>query len=362
MKGPDYSGGSLLNLVAELEHRLTGASEAPRLHDHLKATIPDATSYVLVLFDGLGDLQLGHPAATALVRSRREALDAPFPTTTTVSLATVATGLSPAAHGLLGYQLWLPEHDRVVGTIKWKTLWGDPIDEDFDSFLPGPNLWERLRAHGIEPITVQPWNFAGTPLSRVLYRGCGWEPWRSESEAAETAAALAAVPGRLVFLYLPHVDFAAHVTGQDSDAYRDALTIVGDAWTRLVEHLPEGTVAVGTADHGHIDVPEQRRARIDKADHAGREFGGDARALFVYGEGATLAERLPARWVERSDMEHWWGPGPRHAAFDERTPRGVLVADPGHGLLHRFSNDRLIGQHGALTPEELRIPLLVEAK
>ncbi|NIR38997.1 MAG: alkaline phosphatase family protein, partial [Actinobacteria bacterium] len=62
-----------------------------------------------VLFDGLGDGQLHHPAAAALAASRRAAIDAPFPTTTTVSLATIATGRSPAEHGLLGYQLWIPE-------------------------------------------------------------------------------------------------------------------------------------------------------------------------------------------------------------------------------------------------------------
>ena len=37
---------------------------------------------------------------------------------------------------------------------------------------------------------------------------------------------LAAEPGRLVFTYLPHVDFAAHVYGQASDEYGEALSTV----------------------------------------------------------------------------------------------------------------------------------------
>ena len=112
---PDYEGGSLPNLMSELENRLTGSAPAPRLNPDLAASIPEASTYVLFLFDGLGTLQLDHPAASPLKGALRGSIDAPFPATTTVSLATVATGLPPSQHGLLGYQSWLPDvDDRVV--------------------------------------------------------------------------------------------------------------------------------------------------------------------------------------------------------------------------------------------------------
>ena len=358
---PDYAGGALVNLAAELERRLTGSGLHPGLHPHLAATIPDAASYVLVLFDGLGDHQLIHPAAAPLLASRAATIDSGFPTTTTVSMATVATGMTPAEHGLLGYQMWLPEIGHVVNTIKWTTPWGERIDYDQREFLPTPNLWERLVAHGIEPVTLQPWNFADSPMSRVLYRGCRFEPWNDVDEAADIAAELALVPGRLVFLYLPHVDFAAHVGGQDSADYAAAMTIVARTWERLARRLPESTAAVGTADHGHVDVPAERRIRIPTAAHDGRRFGGDPRAVFVYGEGESLAAELGVEWVARPEMIDWWGPGTRHPAFADRAPDGVLLPPPGWNVLHRHADDRLIGQHGGVTDEELRVPLLVIA-
>ncbi len=58
-------------------------------------------------------------------------------------------------------------------------------------------------------------------------------------------------------------------------------------------------------------------------------------------------------------MSGWWGPEPVDRAFAGRLPDGALVADDGHMVLHRFSDQRLIGNHGGLTPAELRIPLLV---
>ena len=356
---PDYSGGSLPNLVSELEHRLAGSSPAPRLTPSLAAEIPEASTYVLFLFDGLGTFQLNHAAASPLKEALRGSIDAPFPTTTTVSLATIATGLPPSQHGLLGYQSWLPEVDQVVNTIKWTTLWGEPVEYDTTSFLPSPNLWERLTEAGVEPITVQPGNFLGSPLSKALYRGCRVEPAFTLEETAEATVQLAEEPNRLVFSYLPHVDFAAHVSGQDSAEYSDALATVARVWEQVAARLPDGAVMVGTADHGHIDFPKDRQVKIPKVAHDGRVFYGDARAVFVLGEGAPLADELPARWIPIEDVADWWGPGPRHPAFDQRAPDGILVAEDDRLLLHRRANDRLVGNHGALTDAERMIPLLV---
>ncbi len=358
MDGPNYAGGGLVNLVALLEGRLTGTAQASLLSEGPAATIPEAAGYLLVLFDGLGDQQLAHPAAVPLAAARTATIDAPFPTTTTVSLATIATGLSPAGHGLLGYQLWLPETDRVVNTIKWTTLWGEKLEYDHARFLPEPNTWERIVAAGGEAVIVQPAHFEGSALSTVLYRGARIEGYHDMTEAVEAAAALAR-PGRLTMVYVPHVDYAAHTFGQDSEQYGAAVSIAATVWSRLAAALPTGIVAVGTADHGHVDVTPDRRAVIPKEDHEDRTFYGDPRVVFVRGEGRRLADRLPARWIPSGDMEHWWGPGPRHPRFGERVPDGVLVADEGHNLLHRFSDDRLIGAHGGLTDAERRVPILV---
>ncbi len=346
-----------MNLVAEIERRLSGAAGATGLRGDWD--FPDARTYVLVVFDGLGTTQLAHPAAASMVGSLVRSLDAPFPTTTTVSLATIATGLPPSQHGLLGYQLWLPDAGAVVNTIKWITLWGDPVDYDYDGFLPAPNLWERLRAAGIETLTVQPYNFGGSPMSRMLYRGCRFEPIYSEDDIVAATIDMAAQPERLIFTYVPHVDFAAHVFGQDSEQYATALKIADDIWSRLAARLPAGAVLIGTSDHGHVDFPKHRQFKIPKADHESRMFYGDSRAVFVKGEGASLAVDLPATWLSRREVIDWWGPGPRHAAFDDRVPDGILLADDDAAILHRFSDDRMTGMHGALTDAEVKVPLLL---
>ncbi len=356
---PRYDGASLPNLAATLEQRLVGGSPHPPLMDKIADRIPQGQTYVLVVMDGLGAHQLNHSAAADVATYGVVTLDAPFPTTTTVSLACLATGQPPSQHGLLGYTMHLPDHDVVVNTIRWTTLWGEATNIPTDDFLPGPNTWERIRAGGAEAITVQPAHFEGSSLSRLLYRGCRFEPAHSEQELIEATIQLAAEPGRLIVTYVPHVDFAAHVHGQDHPEYAAALRTVATIWSTLAARLPRTVVLLGTADHGHVDFPRDRQFRIDKADHEGRIFFGDGRAMMVKGDGAELATRLPATWFPIADVVDLWGPAPRHPLFLNRAPDGVLFADDGWLLLHRHANDRLIGNHGGLTPEEMGIPLLV---
>jgi len=357
---PDYAGGSLVNLVAELEHRLRGQASSPTLHPHFAELIPAASTYVLCLFDGLGSGQLHHPAAGPMLESQRASIDSPFPATTTVSLSVLATGLPPSQHGLLGYQAWLPELQVVANTIHWTTLWGEKLDYPLESFLPAPNLAERLTAAGVEVVTIQPANFHDTPLSKVLFRGCRFEGIYNPAEWVDAVVQLAAQPNRLIVAYLPYVDFAAHVEGQKSQLYTEAIQAVAGAWEAVSNRLPPNAVAIGTADHGHVDFDKQ--FKIARKDHEGRIFFGDGRAMFVKGDGASLAERIPATWVPLAEMIHWWGPEPRHPKLADRLPDGVLVADDDVLLLHKHSDDRMVGNHGALTDAERLIPLMISGR
>ncbi|MEZ5174749.1 MAG: alkaline phosphatase family protein [Acidimicrobiia bacterium] len=357
---PSYDGRGLVNLVAEIEHRCTGVSIAPRLDPDLAARIPTGRTHVLVLFDGLGCHQLGHPGATDLAASVAGVIDAPFPATTTVSLATLATGLPPSQHGLIAYKMWMPEVGSVVNTIHMTTPFGEPIDGlDHAGLLPSPNLWERLRAAGVEPIVVQPGNFASTPLTRALYRGARFEGYWNADEAVAATMDLAVTDGRVVFLYIPDVDFAAHVAGQASDLYGEAMERANMVWAALASGLDPEVCLIGTADHGHVDIDEAARHMIDPDDLGTGFVSEDGRVIMVHGDGAVLASRYDGRWVPLAVESAWWGPGPEHPRFAERAPDGLLFLPDGIAVFMPSSNRRLVGYHGGCHPCEIEIPLLL---
>ena len=355
---PSYDSRGLVNLVAEIESRLTGTSPSPRLDPEIGSLIPEGNTYVLVLFDGLGIAQLDHDAARSLRESLQGTLHAPFPTTTSVALATVATGLPPSRHGLISHLCWLEEAGRVVNTLKWVDLSGQPVHHDYGSFLPGPNLWERLRTAGIEPITVQPGPFAGSPLSRLAYRGARFERTWDDHDLVEATVQLAAEPNRLIFTYFWPVDFAGHVYGLESDEFAEALQLAANLWEEILSRAPPNVTVLGTADHGLVDYADEDKILIRGEPFQSLRYAGDPRGVQVWGEDSLLDTLAEQTGAERIDPLALLGPDPGPAAL-ARAGDALLMAPTGKVLLPPGFDKRLHAYHGGLAAGEIEIPLLV---
>lgn len=355
-KGPSYDRSGLVNLVSELERLMIGSSPSAGLDE---GPVPDdSDTYVLVLFDGLGMAQLDHPDAQVFGSAVASTLDAPFPTTTSVSLSSVATGLTPSQHGQVAHLTWYPDIGRVVNTLKWVDINGDHVSYDYGSLLPRPNLWERLRPAGVEPITVQPADFQTSPLTRALYRGARFEGAWDAADLIEATVSLASVPRRLIFTYVPFVDVAGHVYGQGSDEFAGAMKAAAEVWEGLVSRLPAGVTVVGTADHGLIEVAEKDKILIRDPRFDDLRFAGDTRGVHLWGEDRLMTELADLVGGELVDPTVWLGPDPSEKSLSHLGDR-LLIAPPGKAILPKGFDKRLRCYHGGLTPEELKIPLLV---
>src|SRR5919108_6652672 len=116
---PDYSGGSLVNLVASIMSACGGTP----LHPGLKAIrIPDARNIVFLIVDGLGDNLLAQRGAGGeLARRRRAAMTSVFPSTTASAITTSYTGCTPLEHGLTGWFTYFGQAGCVSAALPFRS-------------------------------------------------------------------------------------------------------------------------------------------------------------------------------------------------------------------------------------------------
>ena len=335
----------------------------------------------LLLVDGLGWelLRENTKSAPFLNSIAGEPLTAGFPATTAASLSSLATGLPPGEHGLIGYTMALPGYDRAFNTLTWSLYGIGPrvdLREEIvpEAFQPQPTLAERAAAAGVPIHYLGPAFHKSSGLSRAIGRGQRFHAAESLEAIQEVALRLLDARPAMVYGYYSRLDAAGHVDGVASQAWHDELVAVDHAVRMLAEQLPDGTVLVVTGDHGMVDL--RPNERLDLADHPDLAAGvtllaGEARARYVQTEKGATADVVSAwRSILGDRMWVWtrdeaiatgiFGPTVTDQAR-ERIGDLVAVAFSRVGIVQRDvdpAQARLNGHHGSLTPNEQLVPFL----
>ncbi|MFB9312442.1 alkaline phosphatase family protein [Nocardioides plantarum] len=336
--------------------------------------LPDASSYVVFLIDGLGARLLERyahaaPYLSTLLDSSGGPGTAGVPSTTATSLTSLGTGLTPGAHGLIGFTARIPGTDQLLNHLFW--------DADVDplEWQPHPTAFSTLAAAGVSVTVVNKREFRGSGLTVASSRGGEFVGADKVGERIAAAVAASVARPSLTYLYDSDLDWTGHRWGVASSQWLQQLAMVDAEAEQLRETLPGDTRLVVVADHGMIDSPDESRVDVD--DHAElldgvALIGGEARFRHLYCRSGAVDDVL-ATWsgflgeratvLSRTDAigRGWFGP------VDARVlPRmgDVVVAcdgDLGVFSTERFAYEKtLIGLHGSLTPDEMLIPVLVD--
>lgn len=383
---PDYAGLSIAR-IPDLVLAALGLGTPPsRLLD--LASPPRVDRVVLVILDGLGYSRFANLAKRDPDVHSLAALGASipvttvFPSTTVAALTTYSTGLAPAAHGMLGYRLFLREVSATVNMIQLSVVGGRgevALPESFpvSSLVPGPTVYERLAEHGVATHALLPRGIASSGLSQVLYRGATQiHPAVNLSDMLATSRRILAGANdkTVVTLYWPGLDSLAHPRGAASDAYAAEVASIAAALRREWVGRVGRTLLVLSSDHGFATMRPSDYIAADDLDELRDALQffpvGEPRAsyLFLRAERRdALLARLPeapggiALLPSAGALEAGlFGEGPRHPEAQARLGDLVAVSTDSLGLLHPYPDAPLLhGMHGGLTADEMIVPLLV---
>ena len=341
--------------------------------------LPAASGAVIVLVDGLGagnlQARAGHARFLSTRMSRRDVIRTVLPSTTAAALASFTTGRMPGEHGLVGYKVHDTAHDRLVNQLNGWDAGMMP-----ETWQRSETLFESATADGVPTFAIGAARYADSGYTRAVLRGAEFRAAASVPDRfAMAQSVLEQHRGALVYLYVPELDQAAHAHGWESARWLGLLEQLDAEVAAFERRMPRGTGLLVTADHGVVDVPAHRHvfvdARPDLLDGI-RHVGGEPRFLSLYAE-PGLDEAARAQLVEdwRSAEGHRaWVLGRDEAiesglygptvADEVRSRIGdvLIAARSGIAYYDRREPNRqaelMVGQHGSLTDEETRVPLI----
>ena len=352
---PRYGDRSLADVLPSVMHSL-GAHEFPNTlqFDPVHHT-------VLLVVDGMGWEQVTEhieelPTFGPAIREQQP-VDAAFPTTTPVGLASLTLGAGPGMHGFVGATFMLPDFDQVLAPLHWDSE-PHPV-----AVQPEPTLFER--AHQVESRRHAPVKYADTGMTRSLLAGMRVMDYEQFDPNV--------IDGRqagLDYVYLPKLDRIGHVHGANTPKWLRHLHELDALVADFAARLPKSSTIVVTSDHGMVTIPDDQRIDVDAA--AFSEFvdvlAGEPRMRHIY---TRQPDRVMDRWTDeladratvmsRADAIASGLFGPVEPGLADRIGDVIAIANERWIMASQRVDPRtsaLRGLHGGCTAAEIRVPAL----
>jgi hypothetical protein len=375
-------------LPSTVERLLTGASDGQALEEPLLRERFERV--VFVYFDAFGwtflERHAGHPLFD---RARSDGLlvqlTAQFPSTTTAQVTTIHSGLPVAEHGLYEWHVYEPTLDRLITPLLFSFA-GDGIRGTLlgqiepDALFPTDSIYAQLADAGVRSTVVLPTSIARSAPNVGLLRKADVVPFETAPSALAAAARALEEGAGYAHVYLDALDSLMHAVGTDDDAVGFVTRSVLDDLHRAT--FPAGTLVLLTADHGMSPVDPARTVYVNELwPGLGErlETGADGKPLAPAGSCRDLFLHVRDRHVDDVCTEL----GERLDSTADVVPVAELIAvgifsEPSARLRSRLANvvvlprygeavywheagrfeQRLHGQHGGLSPQEMEIPLV----
>lgn len=330
----------------------------------MPSCVQGARQVVLLVIDGLGwhQLQNNLVHCETLSSMQGSSITTVAPTTTVSALTSITTGLAPAEHGLVGYRIDMG--GRVMQMLKWGDEKGDLRN------MYSPDLIQPCPPFmGASVPVLSKAELEGSAFTQAHLRGVRPKGWRAASSIAVEVGELLRAGEKFIYAYYDGVDKIAHERG--FGAFYEAELRSADALVANIKQvLVSGSVLLVTADHGQVMVGKNTLPPHADVLAMTAYQSGEGRFRWLHARNGTEVELLSRAtqhhgdraWVASKEQiidEQWLGPrlGPatRKRLGDVAiVPRDAISfddpADTGAYMLQC--------RHGALTDDELDVPLL----
>lgn len=363
---PDYENSSA-GLACSILHHFEGAlpPEGKTLGLADRLLEGNWRNIVLLVLDGMGmNVLRAHLRAGGFFRSNLAGeYSSVFPPTTVAATTSLLSGLTPNAHGWLGWTGFCPQTGQNVVLLTGEDAdhAGSPAVCRPEEYLPYVSIIDTIRGCGAGAFNISPFL---PPYPRNFSHLCSIVCDIISADQRK----------KFIYAYWPEPDAAMHRQGTYAGSVRQLLADIEAETAKLCGSLTDTLVLI-TADHGMIDAersvcladfPEIRECLV-------RMPSVEPRALNLFvkpGKEEALrsafAENFPDfRLYTKEELlrSGLLGIGPEHPRLPELLGDFFAVATGETAICNTpAAAKKCIGVHAGLTEDELRIPLIAVRK
>lgn len=396
---PDYARYSFAQIPALIELLLgTKQGSHPFASTVLQHVKPQPQNVVLLMIDGFGYqqwMQYGERfpfLSRVLNKGNLMPITSLFPSTTSASVTTISSGLTPQEHGLIEWHLYLEELDEIIYTLPFSSL--DSKDQR-DSLLKrgidprilfnGTSLFTRLHDQGVAPHALLRSAYSASAYGSVSQAGANVIGYSSAPDMLvhlRQQLAVAKQPSYF-YVYWDEVDHLSHMYEPHSEAYLAELNSLAHLLqTELLDKVDhktaENTVLLVTADHGHVVMKPDETIYLNQwpevtellaKSPAGKTIHpwGSPRDVFLKVADnrvdevvAFLSDKLKgkARIVQSQEEadKGLFGIGQEHPQFRKRIGNVLVLPYEEYTVWYQYpghEKNKHRGMHGGLSREEM---------
>ena len=322
---------------------------------------------VTILCDGMGDniLKRTLNKGDFLLEHRLKGIYTVFPATTVAATTSVMTGLNPVETGMLGWDMYYKDLDKVITVFK-----NEEKGDDTHKVLEEAKQYKK--EHMITKTIMDDINEKGEYKGYIVSKFSS-NPYETVDEMFEMIKNRCSEPGRkYIYAYNNEPDSTMHLLGSDTP---EAIALIKDFNNRIekLSNEVEDTVIFVIADHGHINVnhiflddyPDivaclKRNTSLEP--RATNFFiKDDKKEEFV-----NLFNKYFSEYFDLYDKEDiinskLFGDGKENEIFKDALGDFLAIAKSNKDFIYGGSNP-LKSQHAGYTDDEILVPLIVIKK
>ena len=348
---------SLLDLSKKLFNVVTKTVDFHEEHEiNLDSKILQAETINFVLADGLGSENLKLAKSDYLKDSNSFSVNSTFPSSTNVALSTINYVSKPVETSILGYYLFDREEHGLINALNWnkenKSLLKHPDIKDRQT------IWTLLRTKGITSNNLQPRDLVDSALSEYIYKDSHQIAYKDTEELNEIVSDSSVLDNRFNFIYYPNIDISAHVFGVGSDQWHEEVGIFEMFIKNLNSTQSKKMYTLITADHGLTNISNENRIHLDYEEDV--VVYGDQRSVYINGDETKVKKifkNVPGRFLNSVEIRHLIGE-PTNNLNKRLYPDHCFLVDDGYIIFPKHLKANLVGYHGGITEEEMRVPVI----